>query len=134
MVFLKQNQLILNLYKYFQFIKTIDFKDFLYSDLQKIKLIFTVKPYTMLGYPRLSKLYELSSLLEEKEVKGAFVECGVWNGGSAGIISKVARDNKNQRDIYLFDSWQGQPSPTKYDVTYKNSSPAWKGMDFGYKE
>lgn len=63
---------------------------------------------------------------------GSFVECGVWNGGSAAIIAEVARNNPD-RNIWLFDSWEGQPQPSKYDITY-NGSPAYKGMDLGQKE
>ena len=108
---------------------------FLYALLKwkfnkKEKLIFIAKPYTLLSYQRLNKLYELASELEKNKVNGCFVECGVWNGGSAGIIASVAKNNK-KRYIWLFDSWQGLPKPSKCDLTYKNES-ADQGDCLGY--
>ena len=99
---------------------------------RKMKLIFAVKPYTMLDYPRLSKLYEIASNLEKERIKGSFVEYGVWNGGSAGIIASVARHNKN-RHIWLFDSWEGLPEPTDYDFSYTRKRGE-KGLALGSEE
>ena len=131
--FIRRNRVINKLYGWFLFLKSIRLKDFLHiNNLKKIKLIFIVKPYTMLWYPRLSKLYAIASYLEINKIQGDFVECGVWNGGSAGIIASIAKDNKN-RNIYLFDSWEGQPTPTKWDINYKGLQ-AEKGMDLGIKE
>jgi hypothetical protein len=87
----------------------------------------------MLWYPRLSNLYEIATYLEINKIQGDFVECSVYRGGSAGILAAVARDNK-ERNIWLFDSWEGQPEPTEWDVACCNNSPAWKGMDFSPKE
>ena len=80
----------------------------------KINLIFKVKPYTFLFYTGLSKLYDLAYYLEQNKIKGSLVECGVYNGGSAGAICWPARKNKN-RQIWLFDSWEGLPEPTIHD-------------------
>ena len=80
--------------------------------------MLVVKPYTMLSYLRLSKLYEAASSLEKEGIDGSFVECGVCNGGSAGIIAAVAKHNNN-RHIWLFDSWEGLPEPGEVDIDYK---------------
>ena len=85
--------------------------------IHKINLILKAWPYTMLTYPRLSKLYEMATHLERKKISGCFVECGVWNGGSAGVVAKVAEHNKN-RHIWLFDSWEGLPQPSQFDISY----------------
>jgi hypothetical protein len=83
--------------------------------LRKIKLILTVKRYTLLSYARLSALYEIGSWLERRRMRGSFVECGVCNGGSAAVLASVARRNR-ERHIWLFDSWEGMPEPTAEDV------------------
>jgi hypothetical protein len=80
----------------------------------------------------LSKLYELASNLERENIDGSFVECGVWNGGSAGIISLVAEGGRG-RHVWLFDSWEGLPEPTEMDVSYSGELGR-AGMDFGYEE
>jgi O-methyltransferase len=46
------------------------------------------------------------------QVKGAFVECGVWKGG---MIAGVAAMLGPARDYWLFDSFQGLPPPGPLD-------------------
>ena len=130
----KRSQIIIKLYSWFRFFITIHIKDFLHirKNMQKIKLIFVVKPYTMLSYPRLSMLYDLAFHLEERKINGSFVECGVWNGGSAGIVAAVAKHNKN-RHVWLFDSWGGLPEPSERDISY-NLESGRKGMALGFEE
>jgi len=129
----KKSQSILNLYSWYSFFRTIrikDFRDFL--DIPKMKIIFTIRPYTMLGYPRLSNLYHIASYLQRKKINGSFVECGVWNGGSAGAIAAVSKNDGN-RHIWLFDSWEGLPEPGKSDISY-NGKMGQKGMAIGFEE
>jgi hypothetical protein len=95
-------------------IRNVPIRDFL--KMRKMKLILAVKPYTLITYARLSELYEKAVSLEKKQINGSFVECGVCNGGSAGILSWVARHNRNRR-IWLFDSWEGMPEPTASDIS-----------------
>jgi len=84
-------------------------------NLRKSRLFFTVEPYTMIPFSRMKNLYNLATRLEEEGRKGSFVECGVWNGGSAAIIASVAKDNP-ERQIWLFDSWEGLPAPDDCDI------------------
>ncbi len=47
-----------------------------------------------------------------RTVDGSVVECGVWRGGmSAGLAALLG----NQRDYYLFDSFEGLPEASKID-------------------
>lgn len=123
-------KIIKNLYKRSDFVKNsldyfypkiqelyFKFKDFLSGKWPKLKLIKKVRPYTMVGYLRLSKLYDLSSELNKKNIIGDFVECGVWNGGSAGALSFIAQKNSlvGKRNVWLFDSFEGLPEPTEED-------------------
>ncbi|HZX14100.1 MAG TPA: TylF/MycF/NovP-related O-methyltransferase [Thermodesulfobacteriota bacterium] len=110
-------------------IRDIPIKDFV--KIHKTNLILTVRSYTQLSYPRLSNLYEKATYLERERINGSFVECGVCDGGSAGIISSVTRHNKN-RHIWLFDSWEGLPEPTENDVSYIGE-PGQRGMALGYE-
>ncbi|MDP2641218.1 MAG: TylF/MycF/NovP-related O-methyltransferase [Candidatus Yanofskybacteria bacterium] len=83
--------------------------------IQKIALLFKVKPYTMVSYERLSNAYELSKEMEEKQVEGAFVECGVWKGGAIGVMAHAAKERGSERQIWLLDSFEGLPEPTVED-------------------
>lgn len=110
--------------------KEIPKKDYLSP--AKIRLMLTVRPYTMVTYPRLAKLYEIGLHLEKEGISGSFVECGTCNGGTAGVIASTSKNNK-ARDIWLFDSWEGLPEPTKYDVSFKGVMGN-KGRDLGSEE
>jgi O-methyltransferase len=91
-----------------------------------------VMPYTILNYPRLSKLYEMATYLERRKITGSFVECGVYNGGSAGIIASVFKNNDN-RNIWLSDSWEGLPEPAENDMSHLGTL-GQKGMAAGDEE
>jgi hypothetical protein len=50
-------------------------------------------------------------------VPGAIVECGVWKGGSMMAAAlTLLRLGVSDRDLYLFDTFQGMPPPTQEDV------------------
>ncbi len=85
-----------------------------YFKVQKLSLFWRVRNYTLLSYVRLSNLYELASSIESRGIGGSFVECGVSNGGSAGVIASVAK--RSPRHVWLFDSWEGMPEPGPYDI------------------
>lgn len=127
----KRSRFIVALYRWLRFFRGINGKDLwsLVRDITKTKLILTVKPYTMLAYPRLSTLYKLASRFERGGVSGSFIECGVCNGGSAAVIAAAARDNDN-RHIWLFDSWEGLPEPDERDFDY-NFEQAERGGNPG---
>lgn len=94
------------------------FKDSFPKDIfnfKKLILFKKVYPYTMVGYKRLSNIYDLSELIEKEKIKGAFVECGVWKGGCAAVAAFIANRAKSNRKIWLFDSFEGLPEPTEKD-------------------
>ncbi|MBM4273945.1 MAG: hypothetical protein FJ134_05735 [Deltaproteobacteria bacterium] len=103
-----------------------------YLNFSKYRLMSTVRPYTLLSYARLNNLYEMSRFLEREKMPGAFVELGVCNGGSAGILGNAARGNP-QRQVWLFDSWEGLPEPGPDDLT-SSGRPGAKGMCLGSLE
>lgn len=77
------------------------------------RLLLQVKPkYTMVSVKRLINLYNLVRQVNATDLPGDIVECGVWNGGSAAIMSAAGRDdNKHLRTVWLFDSFCGLPPP-----------------------
>ena len=55
----------------------------------------------------------------ENEIPGAFVECGVYLGGSIqAMIRTLLLCGRTDRDIYLFDTFEGMPPPDDVDVYY----------------
>lgn len=105
----KQN----SIYKKIRFWKNISLNDIF--NFEKIALFKKVYPYTMVGFKRLSNVYELAKDIEKNKISGAFVECGVWKGGCIAAMAFVASKASSQRKIWLFDSFEGLPEPTEKD-------------------
>ncbi len=78
----------------------------------------TVRPYSMLSYINLFFLQELARRIERSSIGGDFVECGVFRGGSAGVLGFEATHSKLQRHVWLYDSFEGMPAASKEDDEY----------------
>lgn len=89
------------------------------------EIFYKVRPWTMTSPERIYALVHAISYLTERSIPGAIVECGVWKGGSmaAAALALIQRKDTN-RDLYLFDTFQGMTDPTENDVDYsgKNAS------------
>ena len=67
------------------------------------------------------RCYELWTLTEQvcKLPSGAFIEVGVWKGGTAALIAKMARcSNVGSSKIYLCDTFTGVAKASERDSTY----------------
>jgi len=78
-------------------------------------LFVAARPYTMLPYGRMERLYGLAEQCTREKIPGAFVQCGVWKGGSAAVLADLAE--RSDRRLFLFDSFQGCPPPGPNDVS-----------------
>ncbi len=86
--------------------------------LSKIHTLWSIKPYSMIEYPRLAKGYDLVFDGERlNNIDGAIVECGLWNGGYAAMMNTVSEAAGNKRHVWMFDSFEGLPAPKDLDVT-----------------
>jgi O-methyltransferase len=75
-------------------------------------------PFTMTGVARLQALVEAVRYCERREIPGAFAECGVWRGGSVlAMILTLEALGTSDRDIYLYDTFEGMTAPTEHDVS-----------------
>jgi O-methyltransferase len=75
-------------------------------------------PFTMTGVPRLQALVEAVRYCERRKIPGAFAECGVWRGGSVlAMILTLEALGTSDRDIYLYDTFEGMTEPTEHDVS-----------------
>jgi hypothetical protein len=71
-----------------------------------------VRNHTMLPYTRLLTLYQQVVHCESNGVPGCFVECGVWKGGSVGLMALAnLKRGPRRRDIHLFDVFDDIPEP-----------------------
>ena len=69
-----------------------------------------VKSYTMTSVERVVALCQSIAYLENHQVPGAIVECGVLKGGGtmAAALALLALES-TQREIYLYDTFTGMP-------------------------
>lgn len=69
--------------------------------------IHIVRNNTMLSKRRLVTLYQQVAYCERYELPGAFVECGVWKGGAAGMMALAnMQTGKVRRHLHLFDAFK----------------------------
>src|SRR4051812_44695251 len=69
------------------------------------KVIAEARPFTLLSVERMVANMDAVSHLVRRDIPGAFVECGVWRGGSVLVmIRTLQRLGVHDRDIYLFDT------------------------------
>ena len=88
-------------------------------DEEARQIIRTVKPRTMTGHEKLYALILATRYVVDRDISGAVVECGVWRGGSMQAVAHtlLAR-GITDRDLHLFDTFEGMPEPTEKDRLY----------------
>jgi hypothetical protein len=70
------------------------------------------RPYTMTSVERMFAMHQAVRYLEDAKIEGAIVECGVWRGGSIMIaIATLNLLKSRNREIFLFDTFEGLPKP-----------------------
>lgn len=75
-------------------------------------------PFTMTGIARVQALVDAVRYCVNRPVPGAFVECGVWKGGSVlAMIRTLQQHGISDRDVYLFDTFEGMTEPGDADAS-----------------
>jgi O-methyltransferase len=88
--------------------------DFDETDAELCRL---VEPYTMTTPARIYALARAVEYVTARAVPGAVVECGVWRGGSMMAVAlTLLRLGVTDRDLYLFDTFEGMTEPGEEDV------------------
>jgi hypothetical protein len=87
-----------------------------YDDEAK-DIIRAVKPYTMTSPERLNAFILATRHVVKHNIPGDIVECGVWRGGSMQACAKTLLSvEATDRDLYLFDTFEGMTPPTAEDL------------------
>ena len=74
------------------------------------------KDYTMSSLERMYALYSATYYVLNSGIEGEIVECGVWKGGSAMLISYILkRQGETNKKIYLYDTYSGMSEPGNRD-------------------
>ena len=82
-----------------------------------------VKPFTMTSLERVVSVIQATRYIVENAIPGAFVECGVWRGGSMmAVAHTLKRLGAADRRLYLYDTFSGMPAPTARDARHDGVS------------
>lgn len=102
---------------------------FIDLDESSRSIIRTVDPYTLTSGERVAALCTSVDYIVDHDIPGAFVECGVWRGGSLmAMLLRLRERGITDRDVFGFDVWRGMgPSgfpyqPTDEDVLFNGTS------------
>lgn len=81
-----------------------------------------VKAYTMTDKLRILSLMQAVRHVIKHDIQGSFVECGVWKGGCMMAVATVLLNmGCAERELYLFDTFEGMSEPTEKDIDSKNN-------------
>ena len=73
---------------------------------------------------RFVSLYQSINYIYKNDIKGDFVECGVFMGGSAMMISFASKEFEKIdipiKNLWLYDTFEGMANPTIYDENILN--------------
>lgn len=100
------------------------------ASAEDIEIIRAVMPFTMTTPERVWALIKSVDYVIQNDIPGALVECGVWRGGSAmAIASQLRRNNGEDREIWLYDTFNGMSEPTDLDTEISTGRSAHDLME-----
>lgn len=84
-----------------------------------------VRPFTATSPERIFALRQSVQYLIKNDISGDIVECGVWKGGSMMAVAQTLCEiGTVDRNLHLFDTFDGMSAPTPEDVSFKGESAA----------
>jgi hypothetical protein len=95
-----------------------------YNDKKIIDLIKIVKKEVDFAFFPIEAYHVYSIAKSQSKLDGDMAEVGVYQGGSAKLIAEV----KNERELYLFDTFEGLPKVSEKDTHFGTSY--WKTGEF----
>lgn len=88
-------------------------------------IIRKVGPWTMTSAERIYALIQAVRYVCANAIPGAFVECGVWKGGSMAAVARTLLQVQDiERELFLFDTFEGMPQPASNDFDYTGKPAA----------
>ena len=80
------------------------------------KLISECKKYSSTSELAMWSLINSVKYILQNNIKGDFVECGVFRGGNVILMQKLLDRFNVRRKIYGYDTYEGMSSPTSFDI------------------
>jgi O-methyltransferase len=92
---------------------------------EAITTIERAQPHTMTSLERLAALCLAVEYVVGNDVPGAFVECGVWKGGSSMAAAlTLIRLGREDVELFMFDTFEGMSEPGEEDRLWATGEKA----------
>jgi O-methyltransferase len=86
-------------------------------DTEFLRFLEVIRPFTMVGEPRLLSLYNLARKVCQQDISGNVVECGVAAGGTSALLAATVQAHSSEaRKIFSFDTFEGMPAASALDT------------------
>jgi len=83
------------------------------------------RPFSLTSLHRLASTQDAVRYLIQNTIPGAIVECGVWRGGNMVVAAHTLQAlGLTDRDLFLYDTFEGMPPPTSLDTDSQGTSAA----------
>ncbi|MCX6840501.1 MAG: class I SAM-dependent methyltransferase [Verrucomicrobia bacterium] len=90
-----------------------------------LKIVQQARPYTLTSLHRLASTQDAVRYVVKNGIQGSLVECGVWRGGNMAVASRTLQLlGDTNRELYLYDTFEGMSEPTEHDADYGGTSAA----------
>lgn len=91
--------------------------------------------HTMIGRVRLDNVHEALQNAVENNIPGDFIETGVWRGGTTIFAQGFFKVHKENRNVWVADSFAGLPPPDpKYPVDKGSTFHEMKFLNISIEE
>lgn len=84
---------------------------------EEIAIMQLSNQFSMTGQSKIAQLIQSINYIEDYNIPGDIVECGVWRGGSMLAAAMQLKFKKTfERNLFLFDTFEGMNKPTEKDT------------------
>jgi O-methyltransferase len=83
------------------------------------RMLHQVQPYSMMGYARLKGIHDGVRSVSARSIEGDLVECGTARGGCAALMRLTAKTCRDDRTLWVYDTFEGLPRPTDDNPDYE---------------
>lgn len=93
------------------------------NDTQLLKLIDEIRPFSMGTKHRMAAMIDAVKYVALAPIPGVIVECGVYRGANMMLAARTLGELAiTDRELYLYDTFEGMPPPTNEDRDYNGIS------------
>ena len=90
------------------------------EDLTFLAFFKEIKTCTLKDIARCYELYQLACQVATSSTPGCFLEVGAWRGGSAALLARALRQTESQRELFVFDTFEGIVKTSSEDNKFRD--------------